>query len=243
MRIALISDTHGNRPALDAVMESIGQMNVDEIWCLGDIVGYGADPGYCIETVLDDSNICLAGNHDMVISGKLPIAEFSNAAAAAAMWTRETLSSDEVGRLRDLQPKGDSRGYGLFHASPRDPVWEYVLSVPQAVECMNAQEERVSFVGHSHVACFFHDDGSGEPIGSTAESEQTLSIEGGTWLINPGSVGQPRDGDPRASYLVLDIEELKATFHRIEYPVDMAASAIIDAGLPKSLAERLFLGH
>ena len=243
MRIALISDIHGNRPALDAVMKSIGQMDVDEIWCLGDIVGYGADPAHCIETVLDESAICLAGNHDMVVCGALPMTEFSNAAGAAAIWTRETLDSDETDRLIDLQPKGESRGYGLYHASPRDPVWEYVLSVPQAVECMNAQESRVSFVGHSHVACFFSDDGSSEASGSTAESEQTLSLEDGRWLINPGSVGQPRDGDPRASYLVLDIEELKATFHRIEYPIDIAASAIIDAGLPKSLAERLFPGH
>ena len=243
MRIALISDIHGNRPALDAVLKSIDESGADEIWCLGDVTGYGADPDYCVETVLDRSSVCLAGNHDLVICGNLSMSEFSDAAAAAATWTRGVLSDEIAARLKDLKPSGVARDFGLYHASPRDPIWEYVLSIPQARACMAVQDKRVSFVGHSHVACFFHDDGTNDPGGGTASHELKLTIKEGKWLMNPGSVGQPRDGDPRASYLLLDTEDLTTTYYRIEYPVDVAAQAITDAGLPASLAQRLFLGY
>lgn len=243
MRIALISDIHANRQALDAVIESIETEGVDEIWCLGDICGYGANPGYCIETVLAQSSVCLAGNHDLVICGRLPLAEFSDAAATAAVWTRETLNDQEISRLDELRPSGTALDFSLYHASPRDPVWEYVLSVAQAAACMKEQEKRISFIGHSHVACFFHDDGTDDPDGNTATPELELSMAEGRWLVNPGSVGQPRDGDPRASYILLDSEGLTAKFYRVDYPIDVAAGVIMDAGLPASLAQRLFLGH
>jgi diadenosine tetraphosphatase ApaH/serine/threonine PP2A family protein phosphatase len=144
--------------------------------------------------------------------------------------------------LADLEPLLHGRQAGLYHASPRDPVWEYVLSVDQAEECMKAQGERICFIGHSHVACFFmRTNGSTE--GAVAPAGTVLEMAEGEWLVNPGSVGQPRDGDPRAAYLMLDTDEWTATFHRVEYPIDIAASAIVQAELPRQLAERLYFGQ
>ena len=143
--------------------------------------------------------------------------------------------------LAGLSPLGQMAGVGLYHASPRDPVWEYVLSVSQAAECLDVQQQRVCLIGHSHVACYFARNG-GETIGEQALDGAELAMAEGEWLVNPGSVGQPRDGDPRAAYLMLDTDTWTAKFRRVEYPIDEAAKAIIDAGLPKSLAERLYQG-
>lgn len=243
MRVAFISDIHGNRQALDAVLESQAMEGADEIWCLGDITGYGADPDYCVQVVTDRCSVCLAGNHDLVISGQLSLAEFSFAAADAASWTMEILSKDHMAFIGGLNPSGSMDGLGLYHASPRDPVWEYVLSIPLANACMLEQKHRVCFIGHSHVACYFSRDGSGNATGSSAMNGQLLQLQSGNWLVNPGSVGQPRDNDPRASFLILDRDTMQCSFHRVEYPIDEAAKAILDAGLPESLAQRLYLGQ
>jgi diadenosine tetraphosphatase ApaH/serine/threonine PP2A family protein phosphatase len=190
---------------------------------------------------------CLAGNHDLVVRGDIDIGYFAMSAGAAARWTVKVISDETREYLLPLSPLGEKAGVGLYHASPRDPVWEYVLSVRQAADCLQAQRQRVALIGHSHVACYFSQPNGDatieETIGEVATAGTALQIADGSWLINPGSVGQPRDGDPRAAWLLLDTDVWTADFHRIEYPVERAARAIIDAGLPRQLADRLFSGQ
>ena len=243
MRIALLSDVHGNRPAFEAVLADIDATAVDEIWCLGDLVGYGASPDACVALARERCEVCLAGNHDLVVTGDIPIADFSSSAAAAARWTQEVISDESLGFLRGLRPADAERTPALYHGSPRDPVWEYVLSGWQAEECLDVAAGRVCAVGHSHVALWFHRDGRGELDGAAAEADSERDLSTGEWLLNPGGVGQPRDGDPRAAWLLLDTERWAATWRRTEYPIDEAADAIKEAGLPPILAQRLYSGQ
>ena len=243
MRIALLSDVHGNLPAFEAVLADVDAQTVEEVWCLGDLVGYGAQPDGCVELARGRCDVSLAGNHDLVVTGEIPIADFSSHAAAAARWTQETIGEETMTYLRELSPADAEREPALYHASPRDPIWEYVLSGWQAEECMDAMEARVAAVGHSHVALWFRRDDSGSVSGATANAGAEHDLSAGTWLVNPGGVGQPRDGDPRAAWLLLDTLEWTATWRRVEYPIDEAARAIEEAGLPRVLAERLYNGQ
>ena len=242
MRIALLSDVHGNLPAFEAVLADVGDGDADEIWCLGDLVGYGAQPDGCVELARARCDLCLAGNHDLVVTGDIDIADFSSSAAAAARWTREAIGEDALAFLRGLEPAEPSHEIGLYHASPRDPVWEYVLSSWQADECMDLMEPRVGAIGHSHVALWFRRGAEGEVEGTLAKGGLERDLSEGEWLLNPGGVGQPRDGDPRAAWLLLDTVEWKARWRRVEYPIDEAARAIEEAGLPQELADRLYAG-
>jgi predicted phosphodiesterase len=243
MRIALLSDVHGNLPAFEAVLADVESESVDAVWCLGDLVGYGAQPDGCVELARERCDLALAGNHDLVVTGDIPIADFSSSAAAAARWTQETIGDEALGFLKSLEPKDEGREPALFHASPRDPVWEYVLSTWQADECMDEMDARVGAVGHSHVALWFLRDDSGKVTGDTAAAGHELDLSSGRWLVNPGGVGQPRDGDPRAAWLLLDTSTWMAIWRRVEYPIDEAARAIEDAGLPPDLATRLYKGQ
>lgn len=243
MPIAIISDVHANRQALEAVLAAIDAAGCEELWCLGDLVGYGADPDACVELVRPRARICLAGNHDLAIAGAIPIGDFSSLAYAAAEWSREAMRPETLEYLRSLQPLGSRDGVGLYHASPRDPIWEYVLSVEQAEKCFGVQEARIGLIGHSHVALSFTRDGGGKVEGETRADGETLDLRGAQWLINPGSVGQPRDGDPRAAWLELDLEREVAVYHRTEYDIDAASAAIRAAGLPEQLAARLHAGQ
>jgi diadenosine tetraphosphatase ApaH/serine/threonine PP2A family protein phosphatase len=246
MRAAVITDIHSNLPALEAVLAAIDGTDAEEIWCLGDVVGYGADPDRCTEIVRDRCDTCLVGNHDLAVLGELDVSTFSSAAAAAVTWTQDHAQEPTMDFLRELRPEGERAEVGLFHASPRDPVWEYVLSIEQATDCLELQPQRVALIGHTHVALFFSgpdSDGEGDVRGVQALDGATLELGAGRWLINPGSVGQPRDGDPRAAWLELDTGEWKARYHRVEYEVGEAAQAIHQAGLPKHLGERLYVGQ
>jgi predicted phosphodiesterase len=243
MRIAILSDIHANLPALEAVLEDIEETSADEIWCLGDVVGYGAQPDECAALAADRSSICLVGNHDLAVIGDLDLETFSHAAAAAVEWTQANSTEETLAFLRRLSPADTSREVGLYHASPRDPVWEYVLWPDQAAECMAEQSARVSFVGHSHVALLFTDQPEGDVRGAQAGAGTELDVGEGKWLINPGSVGQPRDGDARAAWLELDTDSWRAIYHRIPYDIDRAAGAIERAGLPGALARRLYVGQ
>jgi predicted phosphodiesterase len=242
MRIALLSDVHGNLPAFEAVLADVDEVGVEEIWCLGDLVGYGAQPNECIALARRRCDLCLAGNHDMVVTGAIDIADFSLDAATAAQWTREHIEPDALEFLDQLKPRDDGREIGLYHASPRDPVWEYVLSGWQADECMSLMKPRVGAIGHSHVALWFTRTHEGEVDGSTAEAGLERDLSDGQWLINPGGVGQPRDNDPRAAWLLLDTQGWSAQWRRVDYPIEEAAGAIEAAGLPVQLAQRLYLG-
>jgi diadenosine tetraphosphatase ApaH/serine/threonine PP2A family protein phosphatase len=246
LRAAVLSDIHSNRHALEAVLAAIDEAGVDQIWCLGDMVGYGAEPDACTALIRERSSTCLVGNHDLALLGALDISTFSETAAAAVEWTRENVSDETLEFLRTLEPAASQNGVGLFHASPRDPVWEYVLSSDQAEAGLEAQQERVGLIGHSHIALFFFRSVGARPghaQGAQAEEGTELDLGEGDWLLNPGSVGQPRDGDPRAAWLELDTKRWLARYHRTAYDIEGAATAILDAGLPKVLAERLQVGR
>jgi predicted phosphodiesterase len=244
VRLGIISDIHSNLPALEAVLAEIDESGVDELWCLGDVVGYGAQPDECSKLVSERCALSLVGNHDLAVLGEIEVSAFSPSAADAVIWTQGNVAPETLEYLRTLEPADETREVGLYHASPRDPVWEYVLRVDQAEECLELQSGRVSLIGHSHVALFFvAPEGDAEVRGSHAEAGTKLEIAEGRWLINPGSVGQPRDGDPRAAWLELDTDDWTATYRRTPYEIDRAAEAIAEAELPQQLAARLYVGQ
>jgi predicted phosphodiesterase len=243
MRVAIVSDIHGNRHAFEAVLDAIEGSDCEEMWCLGDLVGYGAEPDACVELARRHAAICLAGNHDLGVRGDLPLEQFSRGAALAARWTQETISAQTREYLAKLEPVELGERVGLYHASPRDPIWEYVLSALQADLCLDSQTHRVCLIGHSHVALSFSRLPGEAATGQTRADQEELELEAGDWLVNPGSAGQPRDGDPRAAWLELDLDGWSAIYHRTDYDIDGAAAAIRAARLPDSLAERLAYGQ
>ncbi len=243
MRVAIVSDIHANRQALEAVLAAIDAAACESVWCLGDLVGYGADPDACVDLLSARAAICLAGNHDLGVTGALSLVEFSDAARAATEWTRATIAAGTMEYLSALVPLHEQAAVGLYHGSPRDPVWEYVVSSLLADLCLDVQPRRGCVVGHTHVALSFRRLAGERAVGERRERGDVLDLSDGQWLLNPGSVGQPRDGDPRAAWLELDLDRWSASFHRVEYDIDAAAAAIIAAGLPKSLAWRLHTGH
>jgi predicted phosphodiesterase len=255
MRLAILSDIHGNLPALEAVLADIRGADVEEAWCLGDVVGYGAQPDECASLVAQRCALCLVGNHDLAVLGELDVSSFSPAAAAAVRWTRGVAKPATIDFLKGLEPADESHEVALYHASPRDPIWEYVLWPDQAAECIGLQAARVSLIGHSHVALFFFMPEEGDPDssgaaelldaarGAQAGAGTRLDLSEGRWLVNPGSVGQPRDGDPRAAWLELDSDAWEATYHRVDYEIDRAADAIAATDLPEHLARRLYVGQ
>jgi diadenosine tetraphosphatase ApaH/serine/threonine PP2A family protein phosphatase len=240
MRVAVISDIHANWHALEAVAEAIQQESPDEIWCLGDLVGYGPRPNQCCAWTAGGTQVCLAGNHDLGVLGRLDLDDFSPDAAAAAEWTRETLAAEARAYLEALSSSAEHQGVGLYHASPRDPVWEYVLTWEAARDAIQDSGVELTLVGHSHVPLAIV-DGRGS-IGGHAAGGTELDLVGGRWLLNPGSVGQPRDGDPHAAWLLLDLEAKHASFRRVPYDVARTQAEIREQGLPDALAERLAYG-
>jgi predicted phosphodiesterase len=243
MRVAIASDIHGNRHAFEAVIAAAQAAQVEELWCLGDLVGYGAEPDACVALAEANCAVCLAGNHDLAVVEVLSLEDFSRGAALAAHWTRDVIRPETKAFLLGLSPAGEAEGVGLYHASPRDPIWEYVLSALTADLCLDAAAQRISLIGHSHVALSFHRP-EGEPAsGATRRADDRLDLGTGEWLLNPGSTGQPRDGDPRAAWLVLDTQAHTAEWRRAEYDLAGVQAAIRAARLPDSLAERLQYGQ
>ena len=243
MKVAVISDIHANRHAFEATLEAVADSDASELWCLGDLVGYGAEPDACVELARRHAAVCLAGNHDMAVTGEIPLDEFSRGASLAAQWTREVIDPDNLAFLQTLSPQGEESRVGLYHASPRDPVWEYVLSALLAELCLEQQDHRICLIGHSHVALSFARRDGELATGEPRREGATLDLAQGEWLLNPGSVGQPRDGDRRAAWMLLDLDGMEATFYRADYDVAGAAAAIRAARLPDSLAERLEYGQ
>jgi len=243
MKVAIISDIHGNRHAFEAVLDSIADASVAEVWCLGDLVGYGADPDACVDLARENTDVCLAGNHDLAVLGKIPLDDFSPGAALAVQWTQDVLAPENREFLATLRPSGARADVGLYHGSPRDEVWEYVLSVLLAELCLDRARHRLNLLGHAHVALSFERHEGRPATGETRRADSELDLGDGEWLLNPGSVGQPRDGDPRAAWLLLDLDSQTARYRRCAYDIPAAASAIRAARLPDSLAERLEYGQ
>jgi predicted phosphodiesterase len=242
MRVAVISDIHGNYHALETVLADIDEAQVDAVWCLGDTVGYGPLPNECCELVESRADHCLVGNHDLVVLGDLAVSDFNGEAAAAATWTASVLAEPSRAFLSGLRPQASLDGVELFHASARDPVWEYVLSEDAARATFELTHTPVVLVGHSHVALALTLDGD-ELAGGAAPGGAEVDLRGGRRLLNPGSVGQPRDGDPRAAWLLLDFDRMFGTFRRVAYPLERTQSEMRERNLPRPLAARLARGE
>jgi predicted phosphodiesterase len=241
MRVAVISDIHANYHALETVLAEIDAARIDVVWCLGDTVGYGPRPNDCCETVQSRADQSLVGNHDLVVLGELAVSDFNDEAAAAATWTASVLTEQSRAFLAGLEPCARLDGVELFHASARDPVWEYVLTEEAAHATLELAEAPLVLVGHSHVALALRLDGE-TVAGGLAPGGTEVQLSG-RWLLNPGSVGQPRDGDPRAAWLLLDLERRFAAFHRVAYPIEKTQSEMRERGLPPALAARLERGE
>jgi diadenosine tetraphosphatase ApaH/serine/threonine PP2A family protein phosphatase len=240
-RVAVISDIHANWHALQAVLDAVEEELPDELWCLGDLVGYGPRPNPCCAAVERRAAVCLAGNHDLGVLGELDLHDFSPDAVEAARWTRGVLAESSRSYLESLRPTARVDGVELFHASPRDPVWDYVLTAEAAAAALELTEEPLVLVGHSHVPLAIAVE-DGALAGGLAPQGTEADLGAGRLLLNPGSVGQPRDGDPRAAWLLLDFESQRASFRRSEYPVERTQAELRERGLPDALAERLAHG-
>jgi predicted phosphodiesterase len=262
MRIGIISDIHGNYVALRTVMEHMG--SVDALWCLGDLVGYGPQPNECISAVTEHPHLCVPGNHDWGMLGRLDKAAFNRDARAILEWTAKVLTPENLQYIEDLpvQLTALSSSFTLVHASPRDPMWEYLLDLFDAAECFPLYDSRYCFVGHTHVPLIFREVGGvvkaivpepGEVIKVSIrpyKSDEDPQSTRPRMIINPGSVGQPRDGDPRAAYMLLDIPEDAAsgvgsatiTAIRVEYPVEETQTLMQTLGFPPRLISRIQLG-
>jgi predicted phosphodiesterase len=243
MRVAVISDIHGNLHALEAALTALEEEQPDAIWCLGDLVGYGPRPNECCAEVAARADVCLIGNHDLGVLEKISLEEFSHEAAESAHWTQEVLDSGARAYLEGLSPDAElpEAGAELYHASPRDPVWEYVLDAGSMRAALEDTVHPIVMVGHSHVplVATLRD---GQLKAAHAPDGTEVDLSAGRVLMNPGSIGQPRDGDPRAALIVLDFDEHRARFLRVEYDVERTQMEIREEGLPEALAERLAHG-
>lgn len=239
----MLSDIHANRQALDAVLQAARQAGARSWWCVGDVVGYGADPAHVLGLALSEAERCIGGNHDLGVAGRVPVGVFTHAARDAIEWTRGSLGRAGRARLDRLEAMDVDAAVPMFHGSPRDPVWEYVQDVGQARAALEDRRVALTFVGHTHVpfAWRLTPDGAMESRG--APIDVPIPLEPGRWLVNPGAVGQPRDGDARAAWLVYDSDEETIHFRRTPYDVAGAQNAILQAGLPTGLAHRLAEGR
>jgi len=241
LRLAVISDVHGNLEALHSVSASIKSQRVDRIVFAGDAVGYGADPVGVIEMVRCMADAAVVGNHDYVACGKGEPSYFNVYASRAIMWTRNRLSADDVDYLRGLEVSVLMEGLTVVHATPLAPLdWDYLSTVEQAAENYRAFTTRVCFIGHSHVPGVFRMDCQGRV--STGGPGSMRLEDGHRYIVNVGSVGQPRDRDPRSCYIIYDTDKQHVDFLRVEYDVAAAQEKIMRAGLPPQLATRLAIG-
>lgn len=242
MRTAVLSDIHSNLEALDAVLAAADEAGCERVIVLGDIVGYGADPDAVIGRLADRDAIAIAGNHDLAATGAFDVSWFNEVAAAAIAWTTATMTSDTKSYLEALSPRRDSASALLVHGSVRDPVAEYLLAAPDAAASFALDDFPLAFFGHTHLPTIFRARGDGTVNAWVLDENLELTFAPDErYMVNPGSVGQPRDRDPRAAFLIWD--DGRVTGHRVSYPIEAAAKKILDAGLPRWLAERLALGE
>jgi diadenosine tetraphosphatase ApaH/serine/threonine PP2A family protein phosphatase len=240
MRLAVLSDIHANLAALDAVRDDLPP--VDEIWVLGDIVGYGPQPNEVIRALQELGVRSVMGNHDGAAIGTVDVGWFNPDAARAIIWTAGVVDENARAYLATLPEVRRQDELTAVHGSPRDPTWEYITGPGVAAANLPAFETRFCLHGHTHVPVVFHtEDGRMELIPATPE--QPITLNAGRALINPGSVGQPRDGNPAASYLIVDDEQGQAQFRRVKYDVSRTQDLMRKVGLPSRLVERLSYGR
>jgi diadenosine tetraphosphatase ApaH/serine/threonine PP2A family protein phosphatase len=242
MRCAIIADIHANLAAFQAVLDDIERRGgVDEFWCLGDVVGYGPDPHQCIELLRSIKHICVAGNHDWAAIGKIGTTEFNPDAATAARWTARQLSPKDIKYLEGLPLTIHRDEFTLVHGSPREPIWEYVISNNIALMNFDFFQTRFCLVGHSHVPLIFKNE-DGACSFNPFSPDIKLALGESRLIINPGGVGQPRDRDPRASYAIYDSESRIITLYRVSYDIEATQDKMMGSGLPVRLASRLSQG-
>jgi len=251
MRYAVLSDIHANLEALSAVMEFLASQRIDRYLCLGDMMGYGADPSACLARLKACDAVLVGGNHDLACVGKFDLQWFNDAAKAAILWTRDQLSFEELNDLRRLLLTETVGPCTLVHGTLRHPErFEYLVDVAQAIDTMRICSTALCLVGHTHIPCVIEYQRPARRLTRilTATSDLTDVVfedrdPSLRFLLNPGSVGQPRDGDPRASVAVIDTDRKRASIHRMPYDVALAQRKIRDAGLPGFLADRLAMGR
>ncbi|MEX0799888.1 MAG: metallophosphoesterase family protein [Dehalococcoidia bacterium] len=251
MRIAILSDVHANLAALEAVLAHAGAGGaLDAVWCLGDTVGYGPQPSQCIARLRQVEATLVAGNHDRAATGAIGVDEFNADAATAALWTRGQLGADDAGYLDSLpevaaisEPDAE---FTLVHGTLRSPLWEYLYSHEAARAHLDLQKTPFSLVGHTHVPLLVV-DGEDGPQGcelyALGDGDRVELSGERRLVINPGGVGQPRDGDPRSAYALYDTAPATVTVHRVEYDIAATQKLMAEAGLPRWLIERLSLGR
>lgn len=260
MRVLVISDIHGNLAALESVLaDAAGEY--DTVWCLGDVVGYGPSPNECVAWVSENADLCVIGNHDWAVLGRpgIDVDDFNPMARQAVLWTRDTLTAQNRAYLdrlpaQPVQPDGAS-SFLVTHASPREPVWEYILTPGIALENFAAFGQAACLVGHTHKPAIYRwqlENGiDNDQIGEvtidhlTPQTDLALGLELSATqrlILNPGSVGQPRDNDPRAAYALLDLQRMSWEQKRVAYPIDLTQSLMRVANLPRRLIDRLNYG-
>jgi predicted phosphodiesterase len=243
MRCLVLSDIHSNLEAFEAVLDDAGP--VDEVWCLGDVVGYGPDPNACVELLKSLPHRCIAGNHDWATLGRLDLDDFNSDARVANLWNREQLTAENLAYLGDLPQMIRTEPFTLVHGSPRHPIWEYVINTSTAEVNFDHFDTPYCFIGHTHTPAIFSlKSPSEEQAGQTVLLPQNAVVSLGPerLIINPGSVGQPRDGNPAASYALLDMEQLVVEHRRVAYPLEETRAKMVERKLPIRLAVRLGYG-
>ncbi len=246
MSVAILSDVHGNAAALEAVLKDIAAVrDCDTIWNLGDTVGYGPEPGRCLELLAAvGPRLTLVGNHDLACIGRLDISQFNVIAQRATEWTAGRLDDAQRTLLGSYPQTAISGDVTLAHGSPRSPIWEYVISAEVARENMTAFLTQLCFVGHTHVAAVASYLGNSSRVRFRRVGDgAVIDVADERAIINPGSVGQPRDGDSRAAWMLFDIGRATVEMRRTEYPIEVTQRAIAEAGLPEALGVRLSSGR
>lgn len=239
MRSLILSDIHGNLTALQAVLDAAGSF--DQVWCLGDIVGYGPNPNECVALVRSLTPLkCVKGNHDAAILGEIDLRAFNYEARASLMWLRDKIEPDHLRWLGTLGERLEFDEVTLVHGSPRNPVWEYLMDPVSAGENMGAFSTQLCFVGHTHIPGVF------QMVDELNHTTRYIPLVDGSEfspenkaIINPGSVGQPRDNDPRSAFAIFDDEAYRLECHRVPYDIDQVQRRILAAGLPRRHASRL----
>lgn len=240
MRVLLLADVHSNLDALQSVMRDAEERGpVDAVWVLGDLVGYGPDPSACLKVLREAGAVCVAGNHDVAAIGAVPTDAFNEYAAVASVWTSAHLTEEDADYLGGLPVRLELEGCTLVHGSPRDPIWEYVIGGEEVEESFKLLTTPLCLVGHSHLATMFEQGREGVWL----TPGEPVQLIGRRLILNPGGVGQPRDGDTRASYGIFDTSAGTITHYRVEYDIKGVQGRMAKAGLPGHLIERLSRGR
>ncbi len=240
VRYGIVSDIHANLAAFHAVLVDMGK--VDEIWCLGDLVGYGPDPNECVELLRRYPHRCLVGNHDLAALGRLDTSDFNPAASEAAAWTARAISERTRLFLESLPMKLVVEPFTLVHGSPRHPIWEYLINPARAEANFGLFDTPACLVGHSHMPALYVQESPGAILSTVPGPGDRIEVGPQKLIANPGGVGQPRDGDPRAAYALYDSESRMLEWRRVAYPIDVTQKRMRAWGLPLRLVERLSHG-